>query len=70
MQKETRITPSKERLKTTWITHAFQVQNKAKPTDESESLFPILMNNIYSKEQYVSREEKDVKSNARNTNFH
>ena len=36
MRKETRITPSKERLKTTWITHAFQVQNKPKPTHENE----------------------------------
>ena len=36
MQKETRITPSKERLKTTWITHVFQVQNKLKPTHENE----------------------------------
>ena len=36
MQKETRITPSKERLKTTWITHAFQVQNKPNPIHENE----------------------------------
>ena len=36
MQKETRITPSKERLKTTWITHAFQVQNKLQPAHENE----------------------------------
>ena len=36
MQKETRITPSKERLKTTWITHTFQVKNKPKPTHENE----------------------------------
>ena len=36
MQKETKITPSKEKLKTTWITHAFQVQNKLKPTHENE----------------------------------
>ena len=37
MQKETRITPRKERLKTTWITHAFQVQNKQKSTHENEN---------------------------------
>ena len=37
MQKETRITPSKERLKTTWITHAFQFQNKPKATHENEN---------------------------------
>ena len=36
MQKETRIPPNKERLKTTWITHAFQVQNKPKHTQENE----------------------------------
>ena len=36
MQKETRITPSKERLKITGITHAFQVQKKLKPTHENE----------------------------------
>ena len=36
MQKEIRITPSKETLKTTWFTHAFQVQNKPKPTHENE----------------------------------
>ena len=36
MQKETRIVPSKERLKTTWITHAFQVQNKPKHTHGNE----------------------------------
>ena len=28
--------PSKERLKTTWSTHAFQVQNKPKHTQENE----------------------------------
>ena len=36
MQKETRITPRKERPKTTWITHVFQVQNKPQPTHENE----------------------------------
>ena len=36
MQKETKLTPTKERLKTTWITHAFQVQNKPKPAHENE----------------------------------
>ena len=64
MQKETRITPSKERLKTTRITHAFQVQNKPK----LNVYFLIPMNNIYRKEQQVSSKENNVKSNARNTN--
>ena len=31
-------------------------------------IFPIPMNNIYRKEQDFSRKEKNVKSNARNTN--
>ena len=31
-------------------------------------IFPIPMNNIYRKEQQVARKEKNVESNARNTN--
>ena len=68
MQKETRITPRKERLKTTWITHAFQVKTNRNLLMKMKCVFPIPMNDIYKKEQEVSSKENNVNSNARNTN--
>ena len=67
MQKETRIAPSKERLKTTWITHAFQFQNKQNPTYENEMYIFQFQRIIYTERSKRFQAKKRMKNPMQET---